>query len=206
MLADVVGRPSSPISRALTWRQKTPTAVTEKTRFTAGMRTASKRSRQLSASSSASSRASDGARVWARCRGGRTDIDHEGCVFIGRRRAAQHNYSGAPSGSHLRDTWHACNSLKVVPCSHACLDCRVVVTASSVFRQSGYGIKNRFKLLSLCLLLTRIQRRQSTGFNRMHMIWIDRIWGRSTEEFRVRSHSLRSRKIQMWRHSYNWML
>ena len=96
------------------------------------------------------------------------------CVFV-RKGTTQRNYAGAPSGSHLKDTWHACDSLEVVPCSHARLDCRVVVPASPVFRQSGYGIKNRFKLLSLCLLLTRIQRRQLTGFNRMHMIWIDRI-------------------------------
>ena len=55
--------PSSPISHALTWRRKTPTAAAEKTRSAASMRTASKRSRQLSASSPAMMEASDGARV-----------------------------------------------------------------------------------------------------------------------------------------------
>ena len=56
------------------------------------------------------------------------------CVFI-RKGAAQRNYVGVPGGSHLKYTWHACNLLKVVPRSHACLDCRVVVPASPVFRQ-----------------------------------------------------------------------
>ena len=56
------------------------------------------------------------------------------CVFM-RKGSAQRNYVGAPGGSHLKDTWHACNLLEVVPCSHARLDCRVVVPASPVFRQ-----------------------------------------------------------------------
>jgi len=115
------------------------------------------------------------------------------CVFI-RTGKAQRNYAGAPGSSHLKYTWHACNLLKVVPRSHTRLDCRVVVPASPVFTQKGYVIKNRFKCLSLCLLLTRTQRRQMTSFNRMHMIWIDIIWGRSTKEVMVRSHSLRSKE------------
>ena len=65
-------------------------------------------------------------------------LDHRGHVFI-RTGMAQRNYAGAPGGSHLKDTWLACNSLGVVPCSHARLDCRVVVPASLVFRQKGYG-------------------------------------------------------------------
>ena len=69
------------------------------------------------------------------------------CVFI-RKGTAQRNYVGAPGGSHLKDTWHACNLLEVVPCSHACLDCRVVVPASPVFRQKGYSIKTN---LNVCL-------------------------------------------------------
>ena len=56
------------------------------------------------------------------------------CVFI-RKGTTQPNYAGAPGGSHLKDTWHACNSLKGVPSSHACLDRRVVVPASPVFKQ-----------------------------------------------------------------------
>ena len=45
------------------------------------------------------------------------------CVFI-RKGMAQRNYAGAPGGSHLKDTWKASNTLEVVPCSHARLDCR----------------------------------------------------------------------------------
>ena len=56
-------RPSSSIHRALTWRRRTPTAAAERTMPAAGVRTASEKSRQLSASSPASSRASGGARV-----------------------------------------------------------------------------------------------------------------------------------------------
>ena len=52
-------------------------AAEEKTRCAASMRTASVRSRQLSASSSASSRASGGARVSERCQGGRTIFDRD---------------------------------------------------------------------------------------------------------------------------------
>ena len=59
-------KPSSSIFRALTWRRRTPTATTEKTMSAVGLMTASVRSRQLSASSPASSRASGGARVCAR--------------------------------------------------------------------------------------------------------------------------------------------
>ena len=92
-------------------------------RSTAGVRTASEKSRQLSASSSASSSASGGARVFGRWRGGRKILTAMGCAFI-RKGTAQHNYTGAPGYSHLNDTWRACNSLVVVPCSHACLDCR----------------------------------------------------------------------------------
>ena len=50
-------------------------AAAERTRSAAGVRMASKKSRQLSASSPASTRASGGARVCARWRGGRRDCD-----------------------------------------------------------------------------------------------------------------------------------
>ena len=56
-------RPSSSAHRALTWRRRTPTATAERTMSAAGVRTTSEKSRQLSASSPASSRASGGARV-----------------------------------------------------------------------------------------------------------------------------------------------
>ena len=68
-------RPSSSIFRALTWRGRTPTETAEKTMSAAGVRTASVRSRQLSASSPASLRASGGTRVCARKRSGRRDND-----------------------------------------------------------------------------------------------------------------------------------
>ena len=97
----------------------------------AGVRTASVRSRQLSASSPTSLRASGGARI---CAG----VEEE--IMTGVRRVfietgtAQRYYTGAPSGSHLKDTWRSCNTLEVVPCSHARLDCRVVVPTSLGFR------------------------------------------------------------------------
>ena len=70
-------RPSSSIFRAITWRRRTPTVTAERRRFAAGVRTASEKSRQLSASSSASSRATGGARVCERWRGGRRIFDRD---------------------------------------------------------------------------------------------------------------------------------
>ena len=97
----------------------------------AGVRTASVRSRQLSASSPASSSASGGARVCVRVE---EEIMNEvRRVFI-ETGMAQRYYAGAPGGSHLRYTWHACKTLEVVPCSHARLDYRVVVPTSPGFR------------------------------------------------------------------------
>ena len=56
--------------------------VEEKARSAAGVRMASKRSRQLSASSPASTRARGGARVCARWRGGRGDNDRAWvCIY-----------------------------------------------------------------------------------------------------------------------------
>ena len=96
-----------------------------------GVKTASERLRQLSTSSPASSRASGGARVRARVEERiMTKVRH---VFIGTG-TAQCYYTGAPGGSHLKDTWRSCNTLEVVPCSHARLDCRVVVPTSPGFR------------------------------------------------------------------------
>ena len=78
-------RPSSSIFRALTWRRRTPTATAERTMSAAGVRTASEKSRQLSASSPASTRASGGARVCVRWRGGRRDNDcGELCIYKDR--------------------------------------------------------------------------------------------------------------------------
>ena len=64
-------RPSSSIHHALTWRRRTPMAAAERTMYAPGVRTVSEKSWQLSASSLASSRASSGARVLTRWRGGR---------------------------------------------------------------------------------------------------------------------------------------
>ena len=105
-------RPSSSIFRALTWRRRTPTATAERTMSAAGVRTASEKSRQLSASSPASSRASGGARVRAR-------VEEEimtavKCVFIGTGAALRY-YTGAPGDSHLRNTWPSCRILGFVP-------------------------------------------------------------------------------------------
>ena len=54
-------------------------------------------------------------------------------VFIETGMAHRY-YAGAPGGSHLKDTWRSCNTLEVVPRSHACLDSRVVVPTSPGFR------------------------------------------------------------------------
>ena len=97
----------------------------------AGVKMASVRSRQLSASSPASSRASGGARVCARVEEGIMTVVRR--VFIGIG-TAQCYYTGAPGDSHLKDTWLSCNTSEVVPCSHARLVCRVVVPTSLGFR------------------------------------------------------------------------
>ena len=96
-----------------------------------GVKTVSKRLRQLSASSPASSRASGGARVRAR-------VEEEimtvvWSVFIGTG-VAQCYYIGAPGDSHLRNMWPSCSISEVVPRSQARLDCQVVVPTSPGFR------------------------------------------------------------------------
>ena len=105
-------RPSSSIFRALTWQRRTPTATAERTMSAIGVKTASERLRQRSASSPASSRASGGARVRAR-------VEEEimtvvKCVFIGTGAALRY-YTGAPGDSHLRNTWPSCSISGVVP-------------------------------------------------------------------------------------------
>ena len=93
----------------------------------AGVKTASVRSRQLSASSPTSSRASGGARVCARVEERIMTMVRR--VFI-ETGTAQCYYTGAPGDSHLKDMWPSCNISEVVPRSHAHLDCRVVVPTS----------------------------------------------------------------------------
>ena len=103
----------------------------EKTMSAVGVKIASERLRQRSASSPASSSASGGARVRARVE--EEDNDRGKYEFIDSE-AALCYYAGAPGGSHLKDTWRSCNTLEVVPRSHARLYCRVVVPTSPGFR------------------------------------------------------------------------
>ena len=74
----------------------------------------------------------------------------------------------------MRDTWHACNTLEVVPCSDARLDCQVVVPASPVFTQKRYSIKTDSIFVSVSSA-DKDSEKTIDSFNRMHMIWIDRI-------------------------------
>ena len=96
-----------------------------------GVKTASERLRQRSASSPASSRASGGARVRARVEEEIMTVVRS--VFIGIGTAPSY-YTSAPGDSHLRDTWLSCNTSEVVPHSHARLDCGVVIPTSPGFR------------------------------------------------------------------------
>ena len=73
-------RPSSSTHGALTWRQRTPMAAAERTMSAAGVRMAPEKSRQLSASSPASSRASGGARVLMRLIHGDASKSHLGSL------------------------------------------------------------------------------------------------------------------------------
>ena len=105
-------RPSSSLVRALTWRRRRPTTTAERTMSAVGVRTASKKLQQRSASSPVSSSASGGARVRARVEEG--DNDRGKCEFIGSREALCY-YTGAPGDSHLRDVWPVCGNLGFVP-------------------------------------------------------------------------------------------
>ena len=96
------------------------------------------RSRQLSTSSPASSRASGGARVCARVE---EDIMTRVRRVLIWRGTTQCYYTGAPGGSHLKDTWLSCNTSEVVPRSHARLDCREVVPTSPGFRWKDLALK-----------------------------------------------------------------
>ena len=95
-------------------------ATAERMMSAVGVKTASERLRQRSASSPASSRASGGARVRAR-------VEEEimtavNRVFIGICAALRY-YSGAPGDSHLISTWPACGIVGAVS-PHARLVCR----------------------------------------------------------------------------------
>ena len=138
--------PSSSIFRALTWRRRTPTAAAEKTMFAAGVKTASTRSRQRSASSPASSRASGGARVG---RGGEVveeTFDRDGtCIYRhGRRHSV---ITQVPLTVHVRVTrgGHVTHwELSHDPTYTTTVG--VVVPASPGFRHNGWSIKIRFKV------------------------------------------------------------
>ena len=75
-------------------------------------------------------------------------LDRRGHVFI-RKYAAQRKYAGAPGGSHLRDTWQACNILRVVPRSHARQVCRMVVPASPDFNSKDELFKTDLMFVSV---------------------------------------------------------
>ena len=111
-----------------------------------GVKTASERLRQRSASSPTSSRASGGARVRARVEEEiMTDVR---CVFIGTGAALRY-YTGAPGDSHLRGTWPSCSISGVVPRpTHAW----VVGGSFPLLGVSGEGtsIENR---LNVCLCI-----------------------------------------------------
>ena len=94
-------------------------------------------------------------------------------VFIGTGTAHRY-YTGAPGGSHLKDTWQSCNLLEVVPRSHVRLGCRVVVPASPGFRQKGLSIENRLMFVSVSSA-DKDAEKTFDSVNRMHMIWIDRV-------------------------------
>ena len=84
----------------------------ERTMSAVGVKTASERLRQRSASWLASSRARGGARVRARVKEKiMTVVRH---VFIGTWMAHCY-YTGAPGDSHLRNTWPSCRILGFVP-------------------------------------------------------------------------------------------
>ena len=137
----------------------------------ASMKTASERSRQLSASSSVSSRASVGARVCARVEERIMTVVRRVYIGIGMTHCY---YIGAPGDSHLKDTWPSCNISEVVPRSHARLDCRVVILASPGFRQKDLTFKIDLMFVSVSSA-DKDAEKIFDSFNRMHMLWRDRV-------------------------------
>ena len=111
-----------------------------------GVKMASEKLRQRSASSPVSSRASGGARVRARVEEG--DNDRGKCEFIGSG-AALCYYTGAPGDSHLRNTWPLCGILGFVPRpTHAW----IVGWSFPLLRVSGEGISIESGL-NVCLCI-----------------------------------------------------
>ena len=87
---------------------------------------------------------------------------------------AQRNYAGAPGGSHLKDTWQACNIFRVVPRSHACQVCRMVFPASLDIDNKDESFKEDLMFVSVSSA-DKDAEKTFDSFNRMHMIWIDRV-------------------------------
>ena len=96
-----------------------------------------------------------------------------GHIFISRC-AAQRNYAGAPGSSHLRDTWRTCNTLGVVPRSHARLDCRMVVPLLRISNNKDESFKTDLMFVSVSSA-DKDAEKTFDSFNRMHMIWTDRV-------------------------------
>ena len=100
-------------------------------------------------------------------------LDRRGHVFISRY-AAQRNYAGAPVCSHPWDTWQACNILRVVPRSHARQVCRMVVPASQDFNNKDESFKEDLMFVFVSSA-DKDAEKTFDSFNRMHMIWTDRV-------------------------------
>ena len=66
----------------------------------------------------------------------------------------------------------------------------------SGFQVKGFIIENGLMFVSVSSADKDLEK-TIDRFNRTHMIWIDRIGGRSIEGVRVRSHSLRSKDSNM---------
>ena len=100
-------------------------------------------------------------------------LDRRGHVFISRC-AAQCNYAGGPVCSHPWDTWQACNILRVVPRSHAYQVCRMVVPASPDIDNKDESFKEDLTFVSVSSA-DKDAEKTFDSFNRMHLIWTDRV-------------------------------
>ena len=100
-------------------------------------------------------------------------LDRRGHVFISRC-AAQRNYAGAPVCSHPWGTWQACNILRVVPRSHARQVCRMVVPASPDIDNKDESFKEDLMFVFVSSA-DKDAEKTFDSFNRMHMIWTDRV-------------------------------
>ena len=93
-------------------------------------------------------------------------------VFIGTG-AALHYYTGAPDDSHLRNTWPSCRILGFVPCPmHAW-----IVGWSFLLLRVSCGGMSIESGLNVVFVSSADKDAEKTfdSFNRMHMIWRDRV-------------------------------